>query len=176
MRLFVAINFDEAVKESLTLDIEKLKSFSIEGNFTRKENLHLTIAFIGETNRVKDAADVLKNINMQPFALSINGFGSFRRNGGDIYWRGIKPNQQLDEVYEQVYNGLTEKGFALEDRPFKPHLTLGRRVIVSEKFNFSAFKKSLLKITAPIKRVSLMKSERINGKLCYTEVFGVDLH
>ena len=176
MRLFVAVNFDEKIKEALALDIEKLKNFSVDGNFTHKENLHLTIAFIGETNKKQDAAAALANIDEESFALSINGFGCFRRNGGDIYWRGIQPSPQLNKIYEQVYSGLTEKGFVLEKRPFKPHLTLGRRVVTSEKFNFSAFKKSLPKITAPVKRVSLMKSERIDGKLCYTEIFGVDLH
>ena len=43
MRLFIAINFDDKIKDELCLLIDKLKNYSVSGNFTKRENLHLTL-------------------------------------------------------------------------------------------------------------------------------------
>ncbi len=175
MRLFVALNFDENIKNALLADIDSLQKYSLEGNFTKKDNLHLTIAFIGETPKINEAKAALQTVREQSFALEIAGFGCFRRRGGDLYWRGVKSNERLLSVYRQVTAALRAKGFVLDDRPFKPHLTLGRQVITDSDFDMNSFKKTLLPLKAVITRVSLMKSERIQGKLCYSEVCGVDL-
>ena len=52
MRLFVAICFSDEIKALLSSVCQKLKTQSLSGNFTRPENLHMTLAFIGESNRV----------------------------------------------------------------------------------------------------------------------------
>ncbi|MDY4976239.1 MAG: 2'-5' RNA ligase family protein, partial [Clostridia bacterium] len=114
-------------------------------------------------------------IDAKPFSLYINGFGRFRRTGGDIYWRGIKPNKELEKIYGQLTKALIDRGFAIDVRPFKPHLTLGRQVVVKDGFDRYDFEKNLPKLRADVNRISLMKSERINGRLTYTEIYGIDL-
>ncbi|MEF2562283.1 MAG: hypothetical protein UI647_05790, partial [Negativibacillus sp.] len=54
--------------------------------------------------------------------------------------------------------------------PFAAHLTLGREVLLEEGFNLKTFSNALPTMQMPVERVSLMKSERINGRLVYTEV------
>lgn len=55
MRLFTAITFDTSSKDRLSRHIAALKKSGAEGNFTRHDNLHLTLAFIGETERIAEA-------------------------------------------------------------------------------------------------------------------------
>lgn len=175
MRLFAAVNFTEDMKDALMSDIKRLKEHSLDGNFTGRDNLHLTVAFIGETSEIEKAKAALSEINADCFTLQINGFGRFSRRGGDIYWRGIQPNQELELIHQQVKKGLNSRGFALEERPFRPHLTLGRQVIAEENFDMQNFKRTLPRLKTEVKRVSLMQSSRIEGKLKYTEIYGVDL-
>lgn len=171
MRLFVAINFDDKIKDSLMSNIEKLQEESLQGNFTRRENLHLTVVFIGETINISAVKSAIDEIDSESFKLQVKGFGSFKRNGGDIYWRGIQADENLYEIYRQLKNALEKRGFILEDRPFKPHLTLGRRILVNPEFNILDFKKQLPVLKIQVNRISLMKSSRIDGKLTYTEIY-----
>jgi len=171
MRLFIAINFNEEVKESLCDSIARLKNVALKGNFTRRENLHLTVVFIGETNKVEAVKQAMDSINALPFELSIGGVGRFKRDGGDIYWAGVKKNNVLTDIYNQLCVELAKKGFTLENRGYKPHLTLGREVVVPKSFDEKEFAKTVPHMIMSIDYVSLMKSERINGKLTYNEVY-----
>lgn len=64
---------------------------------------------------------------------------------------------------------LLENGFNIEKHIFKPHITLGRRV----RFYNSIEKNILLDepLETKVNSISLMKSERINGKLIYMEIY-----
>ena len=48
MRLFIAIHFNDDIKNKLAREIEILKKQALSGTFSRKENLHLTVIFLGE--------------------------------------------------------------------------------------------------------------------------------
>ena len=71
MRLFIAINFDDKIKDELCLLTDELKNYSVSGNFTRRENLHLTLVFIGETpsNKITSIKSAIDNIQQQPFDI-----------------------------------------------------------------------------------------------------------
>jgi len=171
MRLFIAINFIEEIKDQLCGAINHLKEYAAQGNFTRCENLHLTLVFIGETARVNEVIRAIDTVQAQPFTLNIGGLGKFRRDGGDIYWKGAEKTQELIFVYQQLFDALTKVGFHLENREYKPHLTLGREVILQEDFDRNAFEKDIPMMSMKVEKISLMKSERINGKLAYTEIY-----
>ncbi|HHV99951.1 MAG TPA: RNA 2',3'-cyclic phosphodiesterase [Clostridiaceae bacterium] len=176
MRLFIAINFDDQMKNRLHEITQKLKSVSNRGNFTRKENFHLTVVFIGETNKINIVKQIMDKICAEPFDITIGRLGKFQRNGGDIYWVGVENNEYLSAIYNQLAEELASAGFNIEKRSFRPHLTLGREVILSEKFDEKAFSNTISPMTIRVERISLMKSERINGVLTYTEVYGKELH
>ncbi len=175
MRLFIAINFTDEMKEQLSGTIRHLKEYAVQGNFTRNENLHLTLAFIGETARVNEVKQAMNGIWAESFLLNISGLGKFRRDGGDIYWKGAEKTPELLSVYQQLFQVLTAMGFHLENREYKPHLTLGREVILQEGFDKNAFEKEIPKMSMKVEKISLMKSERINGKLVYTEIYAKTL-
>jgi 2'-5' RNA ligase len=173
MRLFIAINFDDAIKDNIFDTIQKLESHASRGNFTHKENLHITLVFLGEVpgeriGAVKQAMDSLK---ADSFRLVLKGLGCFKRNGGDIYWIGMEKNSSLTEIYNKLCSLLARAGFSIESREYKPHLTLGREVHMEESFYKRAFSDAIMPIDINVEKISLMKSERINGRLTYTEIY-----
>lgn len=174
MRLFAAICFPEETKVRLETVIQEL-SRQAEGNFTRRENLHLTLAFLGETSRLRAVQAAMRTVKGSPFALTAKGLGRFRRPGGDICWMGLLPCPELLSVQEQLTSALRAAGFSLEERAFTPHLTLGREVRLHPGFRLDAFSQNLPELCIPVKRLCLMESRRDGGKLVYREISAVEL-
>lgn len=172
MRLFYAIMFNDDVKKELS-DIQKiLRENSLSGHFTLFDNLHLTLVFIGEvsTSRSKTLLQIARSLEVTPFELRFNGLGRFKRDGGDILWAGAEENKSLTSLYHRLYDSLKSAGFEIEKREYKPHLTLAREVRLRGGFNLSDFSSRLDPIGTTVTGFCLMKSERVNGKLTYTEV------
>lgn len=175
LRLFISINFDDRMKDSLYGCIQRLKEGSVRGNFTRRENLHLTLAFLGETSKAGSAKQAMDDAAGEPFELSIGGFGRFPRSGGDIYWIGVKNSEELSVINSRLGKTLRREGFVLETREFKPHLTLGREVVPAPGFDRGAFAQSVPPMSMKVEKISLMKSDRLNGRLTYTEIYAKQL-
>lgn len=176
MRLFIAINFTDENLGILSDAADILRENSSKGNFTRTENFHLTLAFLGEVPeaRVSGVRRVMKVAakGIAPFDFSIGGLGRFKRTGGDIYWLGVEKKRELFTLADNLKQGLRDNGFTIDDKPFKPHLTLGREVIL----NCEPKSLAMRSLTCHADRISLMKSERIRGILTYTEIYGKELN
>jgi len=170
MRLFIAINFSNEIKGKLADAQDALRKHALSGNFTRTENLHLTLIFLGETpqNRLETIKQAIDSIQEKAFELRANGSGRFSRNGGDIWWIGMEENHTLKKIHSVLADSLTASGFDIEEREFKPHLTLARKVLLKNE-------KNIPKITGSfnivVDKISLMKSEQIKGTLTYTEIY-----
>lgn len=121
-RLFVAIGVPEIVADSLST-----LQYGVDGAKWRPvENLHLTLAFIGETDRhgFQDAIDALATIDAPPFELRLSGVGFFGDRKPRALWAGVEPSDALNHLQAKVEQALRQTGFALERRKFKPHVTL----------------------------------------------------
>lgn len=177
MRLFIAINFNEEIKAGINEIIKRLKKQAIQGNFTSMDNLHLTLVFLGEVApaKVNKIQQVMDRVNTASFALTIKGLGCFQQEGGDIYWLGIDRNGSLFALQKQLSQNLIQAGFPIDKRAYKPHLTLGRRVILPQQFNQAEFIKTLKPMKTEISKISLMNSERLDGRLTYTEIYAKEL-
>lgn len=177
MRLFIAVNFEEAVRNSMNETIEALKHLGVTGKFVVKENMHLTLVFIGEGGSVEQAKieSVMKAVKLAPFPMLIKGFGRFPRRGGGICWLGIEPSEPLSLLYNQLTEGLKGMGFVLESREYKPHLTLGRQVVLPKDFDLAAFSRNIKPITISVKDFSLMQSTRIHDELRYLPLYTREL-
>lgn len=177
MKLFIAINLNERIKDYLMTAIHELKKAAVKGNFTHRDNLHLTLIFLGELgpDRAEAVKTVLNRIKGEPFLLSLSDFGKFKRNGGDIHWAGVDKSDTLITIQKELASDLKKEGFSLEDRAFSPHLTLGREVRLTDPAGSPYDALPASKQEMVVSRISLMKSERINGKLVYSELYGRDL-
>ena len=175
MRLFIAINFEDALKNSLCETIERLKGDAVKGSFTHRDNLHLTLVFLGEVavDKVSLVKAAMNKTNCSPFELKLSGIGRFKHDGGDILWVGVDISESLLSIYNQLSTELTKSGFSIERREYKPHLTLGREVVLKDSINIGEAEVSDMHMTAD--KISLMKSERIGGLLRYTEIYAKQL-
>ncbi len=173
MRLFIAINFDDEVKKYLKSVQADVKNISSGGNFSHEENLHLTLVFLGEVapGRVNQIEQAMNSVHSLPFELVMGGVGSFKRGTGDIIWVGVKPNKILADIYKQLCNSLNNSGFVIESCDYKPHLTLAREVVLTDSIKSV----SAPNIATTVNKISLMKSERLGGKLVYTEIYAKEL-
>lgn len=172
MRLFIAINFDKETRKKILAVQERLRSCG-KGNFSREENLHLTLAFLGEVeqDRLEDIKSVMNEIPVPEMELEFSELGFFRtgRNtDSQIWWLGIRENKTLSKLQELLLINLKGNGISVDDRRFKAHITLAREMHL-KKWD----KKDLMKGTFRTKsdHISLMLSERKDGKLVYTELY-----
>jgi 2'-5' RNA ligase len=166
MRLFVAINLSEAMRSRLFALTSELRTRSSSGNFCLPENLHLTLAFLGEcdASQAKAAENAMEAVCFEPFGAQAEHIGRFRRDGGDIWWAGLQKSQPLLDLQRELMGNLSAEGFALEKRPFKPHITLARKVITdASPWQIEPFGETVMAI-------DLMRSDRVAGKLEYTSM------
>lgn len=174
MRLFIAVNFDEQTKDKIVSVQNRLREHG-KGNFSFRENLHLTLAFLGEVSRkqVESVKKAMEQVHVPKMELTFDRTGYFKRNGGDIWWIGLRKNDTLIKMQRELTEALRDAGFDIENRPYKPHLTLARRVVLRNKLEQDALLGSQFSTEADA--ISLMLSERIDGKLTYSELYRVSV-
>ncbi|HOB37355.1 MAG: RNA 2',3'-cyclic phosphodiesterase [Clostridiales bacterium] len=173
IRLFIAINFNEEVKAQINQIIDRVKSNSVQGRFVSEENIHLTLEFLGEVqeHRIGLIREIMDGLEFEPFTLGLTKIGCFRRPEGKIYWLGVEDCHTLYEIQKALRQSLIEKGFKLENREYRPHITLGRKVILKEGFNAGELDDIAGRIKIGVNRIDLMKSDFINRKPMYSLVY-----
>ncbi len=167
MRLFIAIDFHAEFRMKLAALRDELRMESMQGRFTPFENLHLTLAFLGECDdkQLAEAKSAMDRVEFKPFSIHIGRIGRFRRRGGDLWWAGVSENQPLTQLHAELTDNLREAGFQIEKRRFSPHITLGREIVTK------ASPRLIEKFGQTVESVKLMKSERIAGKMVYTSIY-----
>lgn len=137
-RIFIALKVEAG--ETLLMLISALKAGLSKDNikWTNPDNIHITLAFLGDTEEgmIKNIIVMLKEKNegSGKFELLLKGSGVFRNlNDPRIIWTGIEPSQKLLLLNNSIMNGLNGLNIKMEERPFKPHLTLGRIKHINDK-------------------------------------------
>ena len=168
MRLFIAINFDEKTKDKIQEVQEKMKLIS-RGNYTKRENLHLTLAFLGEIpeDRIEDIKNAINSVEVPEMKLIFSKTGCFNRDS-ELWWIGIKQNKELTKMQKELVNTLKENGFKIESRKFVPHITIARETRI--KYSGLEFLENEF-TSQKINSIDLMLSERVNGKLQYKKLY-----
>jgi 2'-5' RNA ligase len=136
MRLFVAIELDQAARDAIGKEQSRVKKALGDGDesavrWVRPEHIHLTLVFLGEVSEERGQAVVgvmRESIRCDRFAITFGGLGVFPRHGSPrVLWLGLKQGaSEVVTLQHEVSGRLTNLGIALEDRAFYPHLTLGR--------------------------------------------------
>ena len=171
MRLFVAFNFNDRTRGGLLALRDELRSGAGRGSFTLPENLHLTLVFLGECDmrQASSAKAAMDAVRFEPFDLTIGRVGRFGgRDGGAIWWAGVCVDEPLSELHRALTDNLAGAGFTLDKRKFSPHITLGRKVVTD------AAPRRVEPFGEEVRKIDLMKSERIEGRLTYTPIHTVE--
>jgi len=179
LRVYIAIDFEDDIKIYFDKITSHIKNYCVEGSFTKKNNFHMTIRFIGEVeelqiSKIKKVIDkaVLK---ISPFNLEITNLGIFERKNTKILWIGIEENDILSELHKELSKLLKEWKIPFYDKLFMPHITLGRRVSFQEDINDLENTIEIDPITIPVKAITLMASKEENGKLNGVPIYKVNL-
>lgn len=179
MRTFIAIDFESTTKKEIADYQDKIRSDCKRGNFTYKENLHLTMHFLGEIDRldadnVVDALDETAAANRK-FPMKFTSLGYFDRGESCILWLGIDKSKELVRLYETLEKNLGKQGFRRERAKFTPHITLAREVVLiyNKKLVTEKLKPQFNQMF--VNEISLMESKREDGKLIYKKLYSAKL-
>lgn len=135
MRLFVALEMPPAVRANLAALMNDLRTMDAKSSgkmprWTRPENLHVTLKFIG--NVVPEKLDGIRAAlagvrSERPVELRFRGLGFFPyAKRPRVVWAGVAGSQNLGAIAADIDRGLAELGVPSEQRAFIPHLTLAR--------------------------------------------------
>lgn len=127
-RLFFALWPPDPVRRRLRDVVSRLQG-QVEGRWVRPENLHVTLAFLGSVNGEGRACAerAAERINAPSFDLSMDCVEHWRRQ--QVLWLGAtRLAPALSQLAERLRLGLADCPVAHEDRPYRCHLTLARRV------------------------------------------------
>ncbi len=172
LRLFIAIECPEEVKTGLEQSAALLRRACTRGTFSRRENFHLTLVFLGQVpaSRVGEITAAMDACAVPPFRIAIGHMGRFRRNDGDILWRQISAEDSLTALQGHLSALLREKGFPLEDRGFRPHLTMARRAVLKEGVRLAELSAEMPELSYEAAGMTLMRSELLRSGPVYTPV------
>lgn len=170
MRVFIAVELPEVWREELCLAGQALRRLGVRGRFTRQENFHLTLAFLGEVPDPNGVAAVLDRLEAAPFPLETTEANRFVLRGGEIWWVGVAPHPALLETQAKLCDGLREAGFVLDRRPFLPHITLARRVFSPGQVGPEALTGLLFPMETTVRHLTLMSSQLSRGGSVYTPI------
>jgi len=163
MRLFIAIQLSETMRDALCRIQDEYVRRGVHGNFTRRENLHLTLAFIGEYPDPERILEVIDGISWRPFDLRLNGMGAF----GDLWWVGLERSEPLEACVKALRHALADAGIPFDRKRFTPHITLVRS---AEGKGRAIAGTAIDRVGMTVERISLMRSDRGKSGMIYTEI------
>lgn len=189
VRAFIAIELDHAVLRALDKLQAELKRDSSQKavRWVESSGIHLTLKFLGDVpiGQLEDLNAGLQRAcyGFAPFAISCAGLGCFPNpNRPRVIWVGVdEPRGVLAELQQAVEREIAPLGYPTEDRPFSPHLTLGRvrreasRDDVRRLGQLIAARQVGKLAQMEARAVSLIRSELRPTGAVYTRLFDVSL-
>jgi 2'-5' RNA ligase len=131
-RMFVAVRLPAAVAQELASLGRRLERSILDVRWVAEENLHFTLRFFGELAEDEVAraiaAATAVAASLTGFTLEIQGLGTFPESGRPrVLWVGVGVGREaLMELAQRLDTAFQAAGLGQADRPFAPHLTLGR--------------------------------------------------
>lgn len=166
MRLFFAIPLPPDILRIVSGARAKLEQFGARGRFVSRENYHITLHFLGETDALVDATDALRAAvrDIRPFVVRLQEYGSFKTEGSHTAFVRVSCDSgELDRLYESLESALWERGFSKNRGKLTPHITLGRKIEGDEGFALPPQKAAFTANT-----VALYESRSQHGQMIYT--------
>lgn len=129
MRLFVALDLDDAIRDRIRLFMDGVRGFAPDVRWVRPESLHVTLKFIGEkpAETVEQIKTALSAIQANAIPITIQGYGFFPTSKSPrVFWIGVQAGMELANLAKSVDEATSTLGIPREDHAFTPHLTLAR--------------------------------------------------
>lgn len=131
MRAFVALPLTGGFRDDVIELQHELARF-VEGRWSPPENLHVTLAFLGDIDEAAcracmDTMDESTGALRRPVVLSAKGLGAFRVKKATTLFLELACDPGLTDLAEAVRASVRARGIPLDERRFRPHITLARR-------------------------------------------------
>lgn len=129
MRIFVALDIDEAIRERISRFMEGLRGFAPDARWVRPASLHVTLKFVGERppEFVEKIKQALSSVQANSTDISFRGYGFFPApKSARVCWIGLEAGPQVASLAKAVDETLFALGVPKEEHAFSPHLTLAR--------------------------------------------------
>jgi RNA 2',3'-cyclic 3'-phosphodiesterase len=129
MRIFIALDIDDAIRERIQRFMDGVREFAPDARWVRPESLHVTLKFIGEkpAEVVEEIKKALASVRADPVAMSFRGQGFFpTAKSARVFWVGIESGPALAALARAVDSVTAALAIPKEERAFSPHLTLAR--------------------------------------------------
>ena len=181
-RLFIAVPIHEKTRREIVHGIfadESVRRMPVR--WIALQNLHLTVQFLGdiEEKRIPELKQVLNavSVSSKPERFQFTGIGAFPDTKAPrIIWLGIKNIEYLLKVQSEVTKALDAKGFPVDHKRFRPHLTLGRvrenAAITPDSFSYLKDLAGKVAISdSPLAMITLYESQLRTGGSIYTSIY-----
>jgi len=133
LRSFIALEIPTEIQRAILHSTAPLQKILLKPvvRWVERQNLHLTLKFLGDVSpeNLEQLADVLKAelVTYESFTMSVAGLGGFPSSRRPrIIWVGLEAPAALSTLQNGVDKITARMGYPLEERPFSPHLTIGR--------------------------------------------------
>ncbi len=188
IRSFIAIELPEEAKKGLARLRKELERD--EHRFVKwvdPGGIHLTLKFLGNisSKRVAEITEAIEKAvqGISPFHLEISGLGAFPSiRQARVFWVGVGGElDKLSRLQQNIDSALAALGFAKEERPFVPHLTLARireGASPPERRSFGELVGSTIfgdKYPVAVEAIRLMRSQLTPAGAIYTCLLVVGL-
>jgi len=177
MRLFIGIGVSGELKEKVSEVQKRFREFDIK--FVEKENLHFNLKFLGEVpeDKIAEIKDVMTKIGSQfeNFTINIAGINAFpNKNYVKVLFLEVKEGRETMNAIADVL----ELGLGKSDKPFIPHLTLGRVKSVQDREKLKSLLREMQNIEIgkmEVSKIKLIKSDLAPSGPIYQDVFTTKL-
>jgi len=175
IRCFISIEIPEELKSKIVELQENLKKTKARLKLVEKQNLHITLKFLGnvEKEKLEEVKKELSKIKFKKFKISLEKIGVFPNpNFIRVIWIGVgNGREQLLSLYNIVENSLSKLNFKKEK--FEPHLTIARnrsRIGINEILSFIKENSSIKIGEFDVNEFLLMKSKLTKEGPIYSEI------
>lgn len=129
MRLFIALDIDDAIRERITRFVDGVRNFAPDARWVKPESLHVTLKFIGEQpeTALERIKQTMAEVQIPAAEIHLRGYGFFPTvSAARVFWIGMESGPQLQALAAAIDDKMPSLGIPKEDRAFSPHLTLAR--------------------------------------------------
>jgi len=160
MRVFIGIKLNDCISEIKSI-IENLKVEGGQANYTKLDNIHITLEFLGEISvmDIEKIKEIFSFVKQKCFEISLNKITNFK----NMIILGVQNNEHLNLLQARLNESLKQRGFLLQNRKYFPHVTLARKSNIEIKKDIN--------LICQVKEIILFSSSRINNELIYKPLF-----
>lgn len=164
MRVFIGIKLDDITLKKINSYFNLFYSSGVRGNYTKLNNVHMTLAFLGEVSEDKITLlkEIIRSIDISNLKeLKLERLSMLK----DILIGDIVKSDEITYVHDELIEKLKENNFNVDEKKFSPHLTLVRKAI-----NYDKFIGKELNLKSSVNKITLFESKRINNDLVYIDL------